>query len=150
MEIQRNIADSWINLEPALWHQIPPITSHRSPFAINNVTRSPCLSFNSIFTPCQLHLEPFHHHYSPSAKTPPQDLSSPLMFDERSNNGSLGAGGRCPTCATVVVVVVCVCARVFYLLYFFFLGTSPSIVIWSIILTLPPEGFLPLSGTTAR
>lgn len=41
------------------------------PFGINNVGHSPCLSFNSIFTPCQLHLGAFHHRRSPSAKVPP-------------------------------------------------------------------------------
>lgn len=37
------------------------------PIGMNNEGHSPCLSFNSIFTPCQIHLGAFHHHRSPSA-----------------------------------------------------------------------------------
>lgn len=91
-------------------HQSSPIISHRFPSAINNVRCSPCLSFNSIFTPCQLHLEPFHHHCSPSATIPPQDLSSPLMFDERSNNGSQG----------VLPVPLWLLSELFFCLFFSF------------------------------
>lgn len=43
------------------------ITSLCVPFGMNNKGYSPCLSFNSIFTPCQMHLGAFHHHCSPSA-----------------------------------------------------------------------------------
>lgn len=110
--------------------------SHHFPFAINNVRRSPCLSFNSIFTPCQLHLEPFHHRSSPSAKIPPQDLSSPLMFDERSNNGSRG----CPTCATAVVVsggFFCVC---------FFLVLHPQLLFGASSSHFLPMDFFPFPG----
>lgn len=38
------------------------------PIGMNNEGQSPCLSFNSIFTPCQIHLGAFHHHCSPSAE----------------------------------------------------------------------------------
>lgn len=38
------------------------------PIGMNNEGRSPCLSFNSIFTPCQIHLGAFHHRCSPSAR----------------------------------------------------------------------------------
>lgn len=84
---------AWFNLDLALWWLVASeFTNHLPSFpsTINNGSCSPCLSFNSIFTPCQLHLEPLHHHCSPSAGIPLQDLCSPLIFDERSNNGSWG------------------------------------------------------------
>lgn len=59
----------------SLWgrtRQIKDIVLHAitflcSPFGMNNKGYSPCLSFNSIFTPCQMHLGAFHHRCSPSA-----------------------------------------------------------------------------------
>lgn len=50
--------------------QTKVVTSLCLPGGINNEERSPCLSFNSIFTPCQMHLEAFHHGRSLSATFP--------------------------------------------------------------------------------
>lgn len=38
------------------------------PIGMNNEGHSPCLSFYSIFTPCQIHLGAFHHLCSPNAR----------------------------------------------------------------------------------
>lgn len=104
-----------------------------SPLAWIIKGHSPCLSFNSIFTPCQIHLGAFHHHWSPSAIFPPLYLSSLLMFDERHNGGD-GGGARGEGWG------------VFYLCHGCFFHFTLDWCLEHLPTSLPPQGVLPFPG----
>lgn len=64
----------WPGCSSSIWEEptdkgcCARVTFPRLSIGMNNEGHSPCLSLNSIFTPCQIHLGAFHHRCSPSAR----------------------------------------------------------------------------------